>query len=318
MLLNGGRINSPVMMNTKSVLTRTITFLSTVALLFMVVGCSCDSEGPLVSFPIEVGERPESITKGFGGNYFVTVMNGHEYGDGVIKVIQGDEVSVFATGLSEPKGIAFVGGYLIASDLQRVVKVDAEGNVSELAGHDDFPYPPSYLNDVSVDANEMGVYVTDMGANTKMRGPDGLWPLDSAEAKAMPMIGRVYHISLDGEVTEVIKPNPKMTNPNGVGLGKDGQLLVGAFFQGHFLVKEDDELKVLTSGLRGADAVEQDSHGNYYASSWSQAKVWKISEDGSSVEVLQEGFQSAADFYLEEENNRLLLPDMLAGKVYEV
>ena len=280
--------------------------------------CSCESEGPAVSFPVDVGERPESITKGFGDNYFVTVMNGREDGDGVVKVIQGDSVSVFASGLSEPKGIAFVGGYLIASDLTRVVKIDADGVVSDLAGPAAFPHAPSYLNDISVDANGTGVYVTDMGANTKMRGPDGLWPLDSPEAKAMPMIGRVYHITLGGKVTEVIKPNAKMTNPNGVGVGKDGQLLVGAFFQGHFLVREGDDLKILASNLRGADAVEQDSHGHYYVSSWSQAKVWKISSDGSSVEVLQDGFQSAADFYLEEENNRLLLPDMLAGKVYEV
>ena len=135
----------------------------------------------------------------------------------------------------------------------------------------------------------------------------------------MPMIGRVYHVSMDGKVTEVIAPNPLMTNPNGVGVGKDGQLLVGAFFKGNFLIQKDGKLIPLVSGiLRGADAVEQDSHGNYYASSWSQGKVWKISEDGSSVKVLKDGFQSAADFYLEEDQNRLLLPDMLAGKVYEI
>lgn len=301
-----------------SVLCRLYCLFTASFLALLVVGCSCESEGPAVSFPVDVGERPESITQGFGDNYFVTVMNGREEGDGVIKVIQGESVSVFATGLSEPKGIAYVGNHLIASDLQRVVKIDSEGNVADLAGPDDFPYPPSYLNDVSVDQDGSGVYVTDMGANTKMRGPDGLWPLDSAEAKAMPVIGRVYHISLDGKVTEVIKPNSKMTNPNGVGIGKDGQLLVGAFFQGHFLIKEGDDLRVLASDLRGADAVEQDSKGNYYVSSWSQAKVWKISEDGSSVKVLKDGFRSAADFLLEEDNNRLLLPDMLAGKVYEV
>lgn len=305
-------------MTIPSMFVRSLTLLLSATVLAFLVGCSSESEGPSVKFPVDVGERPESITKGFGDNYFVTVMNGREDGDGVIKVIQGEDVSVFATGLSEPKGIAYVGGFLVASDLQRVVKVDSEGQVSVLAGPEDFPHPPSYLNDVAVDRDGKGVYVTDMGANTKMRGPDGLWPLDSAEGKAMPMIGRVYHITLDGDVTEVIKPNAKMTNPNGVGVGKDGQLLVGAFFQGHFLVKDGDDLNVLTSDLRGADAVEQDSHGNYYASSWSQAKVWKISEDGSSVEVLQDGFQSAADFYLEEEHNRLLLPDMLAGKVYEV
>lgn len=281
-------------------------------------GCSCDSDTKQVTFPVEVGERPESITKGWGGNYYVTVMNGREEGDGVVKVIQGDTTTVFATGLSEPKGIAFVADHLVVSDINRVVKIDSDGNSSDLAGAQAFPHPPSYLNDISADADGKGVYVTDMGANTKMRGPDGLWPLDSPEAKAMPMIGRVYHVSMNGKVTEAIKPSPLMTNPNGVGVANNGDLLVGAFFTGNFLIHHNGKLNVLRDGLRGADAVEQDSHGNYYVSSWSQAKVWKINEDGSSIEVLQDGFESAADFYLEEENNRLLLPDMLAGKVYEV
>lgn len=283
------------------------------------IGCSCDSAGPKTNFPIDVGARPESITQGWGGLYYVTVMNGREDGDGVIKVIQGDDVSVFATGLNEPKGIAFVDDFLVASDIDRVVKIDSNGTVSVLAGPTAFTHKPSYLNDVAVDADGTGVYVTDMGANTKMRGPDGLWPLDSAEAAAMPIIGRVHHVTMDGKVSLTIDSNPLMTNPNGVGVGKDGQLLVAAFFKGNFLIHKDGKLSVLVADqLRGADAVEQDSLGNYYASSWSQAKVWKISEDGSSVQTLKDGFLSAADFYLDEVNNRLLLPDMLAGKVFEV
>lgn len=289
-------------------------------LALFLAGCSSSTETASTTFPLDVGERPESITKGWDGKYFVTVMNGQAEGDGVVKVIDGNTVSVFASGLSEPKGIAFVDGHLVVSDLQRVVTIDSSGNTAVLAGPEDFPHTPSYLNDVAADAEGKGVYVTDMGANTKMRGPDGaLWPLDSPEAAAMPMIGRVYHIGMDGEVKEVIKPNPLMTNPNGVGIGKDGQLLVGAFFKGNLLlVNQGVPVPLVTGELRGADAVEQDSQGNYYVSSWSQAKVWKISEDGSSIQVLRDGFQSAADFYLEEENNRLLLPDMLAGKVYEI
>ena len=296
------------------------SFFTAVAALFW-TGCSCESGGPAVSFPVDVGQRPESITKGWGGNYYVTVMNrpGTDE-DGVVKVLQGESVTEFAGGLREPKGIAFVADHLVVSDLDRVMKIDVDGNTTELAGAASFPHPPSYLNDVAADADGTGVYVTDMGASTKMRNSHAqLWPLDSAEAKAMPIIGRVYHITMDGVVTEVIEPNPLMTNPNGVGIGKDGQLLVGAFFKGNFLVHKNGELSALVSDeLRGADAVEQDSQGNYYASSWSQAKVWKISEDGSSVTVIGDGFKSAADFYLEEENNRLLLPDMLAGTVVEV
>ena len=282
-------------------------------------GCSCDADGPNLHFPIEVGERPESITRAWGGNYYVTVMNGKEEGDGVVKVIQGESVSVFATGLDEPKGIAFVNDHFVVSDLKRVIKIDAKGNTSVLAGPDSFQYPPSYLNDIAVDADETGVYVTDMGANTKMMGPNGLWPLDSPEAAAMPVEGRIYHITMDGKVTLIVDSNPLMTNPNGIGVGNDGQLLIGAFFKGNLLIYKDGALSVLVADeLRGADAVEQDDDGYYYVSSWSKAKVWKISEDGSSVIVLQDGFQSAADFYLEDNYGRLLLPDMLAGKIYDV
>jgi len=34
--------------------------------------------------------------------------------------------------------------------------------------------------------------------------------------------------------------------------------------------------------------------------------------------VLIEGLESATDFYLVEEKDRLLIPDMMAGKIYSV
>ena len=37
---------------------------------------------------LEIGQRPESVTKGFGGKYYITVMNSPDQeGDGVIKVL---------------------------------------------------------------------------------------------------------------------------------------------------------------------------------------------------------------------------------------
>jgi hypothetical protein len=53
-------------------------------------------------------------------------------------------------------------------------------------------------------------------------------------------------------------------------------------------------------------------------SSWSEGKVWKIDGKTEESKVLIDGLKSAADFYLEEEKGRLLLPDMMAGKIYEV
>ena len=74
----------------------------------------------------------------------------------------------------------------------------------------------------------------------------------------------------------------------------------------------------MSGRFRGADAVEQDSKGNYYVSSWTAGKVWKISGDTEESTVLIDGLKSAADFYLEEDNDRLLLPDMKTGLIHAV
>ncbi len=264
---------------------------------------------------LEVGTRPESITKGFDGDYFVTVMNGKKNGDGVIKRIHGSKVTVFAKGLDEPKGICFVGDYLITTDLNKVRKIDRKGRVTILANEEDFPVAISYLNDAAAASDGKSVFITDMGANTKMRGPDGLWPFGSKEAEELPIIGRVFEVKLDGRVGIALDTSKLMPCPNGVSVGKDGQLLVGAFFTGNLLEQRNGKLRVVHDSMRGADAVEQDEEGYYYVSSWSQGRVWRVAPDGKSSKVLKDGFQSAADFYLEADQRRLLLPDMLAGTV---
>jgi len=109
-----------------------------------------------------------------------------------------------------------------------------------------------------------------------------------------------------------------MLNPNGVGVDNNGNIMVGAFFLGNFLVTKNGNLTPLKGLFRGADAVEQDSKGNYYVSSWAEGKVWKIDSKTEESTILIEGLISAADFYLEEDKGRLLVPDMMAGKIYEV
>lgn len=278
---------------------------------------NCSQGGP---FPIKVGQNPESITKGFGGNYYVTVMGGKEEGDAqIVEISQDGNTRVFAAGFDQPKGIAFVNNHLYFSDVTKVWKVDQEGTASVFADKQQFPKEVLYLNDVAVDADGQGIYVVDMGATSFMRDEDGnLWPLDSAEAKRVPQKGRIYHINLNGQVTIAQDDSPLMLNPNGVGLDNDGNIMVGAFFLGNFLVKQNGKLSPLKGQFRGADAVEQDSKGDYYVSSWSQGKVWKIDGKTQESTLLIEGLQSAADFYLEEDRQRLLLPDMKSGFVHAV
>ncbi len=268
---------------------------------------------------VNIGERPESVTKGFGGKYYITVMNSPDTeGDAVIKMLDGDKVTVFAKGLNEPKGIAFTGDYLITADQTRVMKIDRKGNVSILAEKKGFPREVSFLNDVAVSHDRKSVFVTDMGAISKMFDPDKertLWPLKSKQAKELPALGCVYQITLDGKISDAVSSGQKLVpGPNGVGRSGKTGLLLGDFFTGNIVRKtKKGKLRVIAEGLRGADAVDSDGKGGIYVSSWTQGKVWKLTENGKKKELLLEGLKSAADFYLDRKAKKLIVPDMLAG-----
>ena len=288
----------------------------TITILFLSSACKDQSE---VQFPLKVGENPESITKGFNGNYYVTVMNGSEDGDGEVVEISENGIKVFASGFDQPKGIVYLKEHLYLSDLNRIWKVDEKGETTVFIKKEDFPKEVLYLNDVAVDAKESGIYVTDMGATKYMRDENNkLWPIESDEAKLIPPLGRVYHIDLDGHITIAQDTSSLMLNPNGVGVDNNGNIMVGSFFLGNFLVKQNGNLIPLKGQFRGADAVEQDKYGNYYVSSWTLGTVWKIDGKTEKATVLIDGLESAADFYLEEDKGRLLLPDMLTGLIHAV
>jgi hypothetical protein len=267
---------------------------------------------------IPVGNRPESVTKGFGGRYYVTVMMGQEEGDGVIRVIDGDIAKDFATGLDEPKGIGFTGGHLVTTDVNKVWKVDQGGNKSLLADEGSFPVPVSYLNDVAVAGGGRYVYVTDMGANTKMFGPDGLWPPGSPEATALPAIGRIFRINMaDGEVNVFVNNSVDWPTPNGITVRRDGTVYFVDFFTGNLMEKGRFQPKIIRTGFRGGDGIEFDPKGNLYISSWTRGQVWLIEQNptGHNPKVVISGLRSAADFYLDAPEKRLVIPDMIAGTI---
>ena len=302
-------------LSTKKILIQIVIGISVIAM-FSLSGCT---QQPEIQFPIKIGVNPESITKGFNDNYYVTLMNGSEDGDGEVVEISKNGVKVFAKGFDEPKGIVFLKDHLYLSDLTRIWKVDINGNASVFIKKEDFPEEVLYLNDVAVDAESKGIYVADMGATKYMRDENNvLWPLDSEQAQLVPQLGRIYHVDLEGHVSIAQDTSSLMLNPNGVGIDNNGNIMVGAFFLGNFLVKRDGKLTPLKGQFRGADGVEQDSKGNYYVSSWASGTVWKIDGISEELIILIDGLKSAADFYLEEDKERLLLPDMVAGMIYAV
>ena len=262
-----------------------------------------------------VGDNPESVCRGFDGKLYVTVMNQPDVpGDGVIKVIDGDEIRVFATGLDEPKGIAFTGEYLIASDATRVWKIDASGKATVLAEAGAFPFPPLFLNDVALAEDKRSVYVSDTGDVPAMFTPEGgLWLIGSAEGAAIPLISRVFKITMEGAVSVAVDAGPELPNINGVATPEAGLLLVADFFTGDIFAFRDGKGTQLASGLRGADGIESDRAGRLYVSSWTQGKVWRLDADGTNAQIVVEGLQSAADFFLDEDAGVLVVPDMKAG-----
>lgn len=267
---------------------------------------------------LKVGTKPESVCRGFDGKLYVTIINGDEPGDGGINVIDGDKVKEFCRGMNSPKGMAYVGGFLITADETTIWKVNKKGKATKLAEAKDFPNKIEFLNDVAASRDKKSVYVTEMSQPGWMFDPDGerkLWPVDSPKAKS-PMTGCVYKVSLEGKATLAVPAgNKAMLGPNGVTVTgkKDTELLVmGDFFTGNIVQYDGEKFKVLAKGMRGADAVEF-GKGAIYVSSWPLGKVWKYDRKTKKTTVLSDKFTTAADFYYDRKGKQLIVPDMLEG-----
>ena len=268
---------------------------------------------------IKVGEKPESVCRGFGGKLYVTMINGDIAGDGAVIVLDGDISTVFAKGLNNPKGLAFAGEFLITADEKTVWKIDAQGKATVLAAEKDFPHAIEFLNDVATSLDGRSVYVTEMSSPKPWFDPSGerkLWPLDSPQAKELAAKGCVYRITLDGKITLAVPPGDKrMLGPNGVTVtrvnGKEA-LVMGDFFTGNLVLYQAGKMQVLATGLRGADAVEVGEE-TIYVSSWPLGKVWAVDRKTGKNKVLREGMTTAADFYFDRKARQLIIPDMLEG-----
>jgi sugar lactone lactonase YvrE len=256
------------------------------------------------------------VAYGFDGKLYVTLMGTKREkgdGDGQVVCIDGDKVSVFTEGLDDPKGIVFVGGKLITTDFDKIWAIDASGTKTLLAGPDAFPTPPLFLNDVVVEPGGKSVLVTEMGDLKAMFAPDGaFWPLDSEAAKNLPPLGRIYRITLDGEVSLAIDHSPEFPNPNGIDVLADGSILIAEFFRGTLLEWKAGKWRTISSDHRSGDGIVHDDAGNLYLTEVKTGHVWHI-KAGSGEKTRLATLQSAADLILDEKNKRLIVPDSKAG-----
>jgi hypothetical protein len=285
------------------------------------VGCSQSSSPPQIS-ELMVGMRPESVCRGFGDKLYVSVQNATDVmlDDGEVKVVDGDKVETFVSGLKEPKGIAFTGTHLVVTDLTRVWAIDSTGAKKVLAEGAAFPFPTAFFNDTAAEPGGAAVFVTEMGQRSKIRDPmsTALWPLDSPQAAMVMPEARIYRITVpEGKVTVAVDATADMLVVNGVTAPAAGRLLVAEFFLGNILEQSGGTLKKLAGGYRGADGIEQDDQGNIYVSSFEQGMVWKLDGKGQNEKVLLEdrGKGSTADFTLDRAHKRLVIPDTAKGSL---
>jgi len=280
----------------------------------------CQPELPLPR-KLAVGANPESVTRGFDGDLFVSIMGPtrkRDDGDGKVVRVHGETVTDFTTGLNDPKGIVFAGGQLITADFDTVWRIDAQGKKTVLAGPKDFPFPPAFLNDVEVEPSGQSILVTDMGDVAKMRDANNqLWARNSAQAKEIKVIARVYRISLAGKVTEVIPPDARMLNPNGVDVLKDGRIRIAEFFSGDVLEWNQGKWKAIAKGHRSGDGIVHDSKGNFYISEVMFGKVTRYQRGNPVGQELSAGLglKSAADIVVDEAHGQLIIPDSKAGEL---
>lgn len=268
---------------------------------------------------ISIGKNPESVCRGFGDKLYVTMINGDEPGDGTIVSVDGDTIAVFAKGFNSPKGIVFVGGYLVTADETTMWKVDKNGAATKLVESKDFPQPIEFLNDVAVGRDGASVYVSEMSKPSPMFDPDGerkLWDVDSDAAKDLPKNGCIYHVTLKGEVKLAVPAgDTSIRFPNGVTVSQDAAedgIFVGDFFSGDIVQYQNGKYTTLAKGMRGIDGLTV-TKDTFYASSWTQGKVWKIDRKTGESKVILEGLKTAADFYYDAKHQQLVVPDMVGG-----
>ena len=278
--------------------------------------CSVHADAEEAFRSLAVGATPESVVHGFDGKLFVTLMGTKREkgdGDGKIVMVDGEKVSPFVDGLDDPKGIVFIGGKLVTADFDKVWSIDAKGEKTLLAGPDAFPKPPLFLNDVVVEPGGKSILVTEMGDLKAMFAPDGsLWPLDGEQAKNLPPLGRLYRITLEGQVSVVIDHSPEFPNPNGVDALPDGTLLLAEFFRGTLLEWKAGKWRTISSDHRSGDGIAHDDSGNLYLTEVKTGNVWHIKSASGEKKKLAT-LQSAADLILDGKNKQLIVPDSKAG-----
>jgi len=238
--------------------------------------------------------NPESAVVGADGKIYVTITGKPDAGDdGQVVVIEDGKATVFAKGLSDPRGIDRKGNEFYVADKFKVWRIDESGKATVFADSDAFPVKPRFLNDIEIDANG-DVLVSESGTFVGN--------------------GAVYRIKPDGKVSTVCdtKTLPAIKGPNGVLVDGADHILLADVAAGklHRVKVADGTGEEVASGVGGGDGIARDAKGRIYVGDVRGGKVFRI--DGATPVLIAEGFKSAADITIDDQD-RILVPDSKAG-----
>ncbi|MEW4487606.1 hypothetical protein AB1L42_05965 [Thalassoglobus sp. JC818] len=222
-------------------------------------------------------------------------------GDGWITKLTTDGKIVshkWVTGLNAPKGIRSHGNTLYVSDIDRVVAIDIEAG--EIVKEYLIP-EAKFLNDLCT-SDDGTIYVSDMVAS------------------------RIYQIK-DNKAS-VFLEGPELEHPNGV-LVEGDHLMIGGWGSGFNtedfsteilgrlkrIDRNSKEITVITTDPTGhLDGIESDGHGGYFVTDWRIGKLFHVKADGA-VTLVKEYPQGVADLAVIAEQNVIIIPEMLEGKL---
>jgi sugar lactone lactonase YvrE len=238
---------------------------------------------------------PESVAQDAKGDIYVSEIGEfNKDGDGKITRISIDgKLSIFASGMDDPKGITFIGKSLYVTDKNRVLKVEPDGKWTVFGSTMAFPQTPVFLNDITSD--EAGnLYVSDSG-NLKSGGA-------------------IYKIAQNKKITLVLDENtPEILAPNGLWIIKND--LYEVDFSSGILYKinlKNKSISKIAEGFGGGDGLIR-SGNNFFVSDWKNGKIFKV--QGSKVSLYKDGFTAAADIALSFDRKSIMTPDMKAGSI---
>lgn len=247
-------------------------------------------------------KTPESVVQAKDGRIFISeIAEFGKDGDGQISVVDtAGKVSVFASGLDDPKGLKIIGDNLYVADKTKIIKIglnDAKSSVFVPASG--FATTPQFLNDLEADL-QGNLYVSDSGDI-----------LGSGKG------GAIYKIDSAGKASLVIngKQDARIMAPNGLLADDTGNILIYVDFTSGILYTLNQQTKALddiAEGFGGGDGIVHHSNGNMYVSDWKSGKVFSVNRK-HEVAIVKEGYQSAADIALTNDEKFLMVPDMKAG-----